>query len=499
MSSVPLFTALLTACMGVVRLVLHLWEWKQLNDKFGCEMPPMCPSKDPLGICDLLELLQADKQGHVLKTLEHRLERTRSQEGRNVSTFCIRQIGQVNGFTCDPMNVKATLATGFRDFDIGMARVGDLSPLLGTEFVSEREDWAHARALLRPLFNPEYTTNLGMDERHVQNAMRTLPVVSDNWTAPVNIQALFLNLTMDTATEFLFGESVQSQLASVEESASVEERTPSNDFAYHFDRAQWYCAGRIGLEKLYWILGGGDFRNSCHRVHAFVDRTVHSAQQKQRQGKDGNSLLLAIAEMCDDPAKLRSHLLDLLFAARDTTASLLGWAKLRHAIFTEIGSYKELQKITPTALQHCKYLQYFLKEVLRLYPPVPLDHRCAVRDTLLPRGGGRDGTSPVLVRKGQNVMCHPHVLHRQTEIWGEDAASFDPRRWADHRPDWGYLPFNGGPRKCIGQHQAIIQASYVLVRLVQRFDKIEDVRNEKEIKSTMTLVSEPAGGATVWY
>lgn len=367
--------------------------------------------------------------------------------------------------------------------------------------------------MLRPHFKQEYTTNLEMEERHVQNAMRNLPVFSDSWTAPVDIQAVFLNLTMDTATEFVLGKSVLSQLA------SVEEKMWTNDFAYHFERAQWYCAGRIALEKLYWILDGRGFRNSCRQIHTFVDKTVDSAQQKRRQWKDGNnlpnqqtsqdSLLYTIAEKYDDPAERRSHLLTLLFGGRDTTASLLSSAvlmlarypevlrELRHAILTEIGSYKEPQKITPTALQHCKYLQYFLKEVLRLYPPLPLDHRCAVRDTTLPRGGGRDGTFPVLVRKGQAVMYHPYVLHRQTEIWGKDAASFDPRRWSNHRPDWGYLPFNGGPRKCIGQHLAIIQASYVLVRLVQRFDKIEDVRKDKEIKSAMSIVSQPSGGVSV--
>ena len=132
MSPILLFTAFLTVCIGVVRFVLHLWKCKHLNDRFGCKMPPICPSKDPLGIWNMLELLKADKEGRVLEAIEHRLERTRFQEGRNVSTFRTRQIGQVNIFTCDPINVKTILATRFQDFDIEKARVGGLRPLLGT-------------------------------------------------------------------------------------------------------------------------------------------------------------------------------------------------------------------------------------------------------------------------------------------------------------------------------------------------------------------------------
>lgn len=64
-------------------------------------------------------------------------------------------------------------------------------------------------------------------------------------------------------------------------------------------------------------------------------------------------------------------------------------------------------------------------------------------------------------------------MHRRHDIFGPDADTFRPERWEDLRPGWGYLPFNGGPRICVGQQFALTRASYTIVRLVQEFEKIE--------------------------
>ena len=88
---------------------------------------------------------------------------------------------------------------------------------------------------------------------------------------------------------------------------------------------------------------------------------------------------------------------------------------------------------------------------LRLHPVVPRNSRQAVRDTVLPLGGGHDGLSHVLVPKGTLVTYNLYAMHRRTDIYGQDANAFRPERWMekDLRPRWGYLPFNGGPRICI--------------------------------------------------
>lgn len=112
--------------------------------------------------------------------------------------------------------------------------------------------------------------------------------------------------------------------------------------------------------------------------------------------------------------------------------------------------------------------------VLRLHPIVPGNARCAVRDTTLPIGGGPDGKSPIFIKAGQIVAYHVYVMQRRKDLYGEDALEFKPERWQYLRPryvhfrsfwliltqtnSWQYLPFNGGPRICIGQQFALTEA-----------------------------------------
>lgn len=349
-----------------------------------------------------------------------------------------------------------------------------------------------------------------MEERHVQKALQALPAANDRWTAATDIQSIFFRLTIDSATEFLFGESVETQLGALSDSKAEQ-------FPYYFDKSQWYCAHRGRFEGLHFLVNNKESRHSDQQVHAFVDHFVERALEMVRQEKitgdeekSSNYVFLhALAAATQDPIELRSQLLNILLAGRDTTASLLSWTilllarhpavfkKLRQTIMDDFGSFAHPRNITFASLKSCQYLQYTMSEVLRLYPVVPLNRRTATRDTTLPLGGGEDGTLPVYVKKGQSVMYNPHVLHRRKDIWGEDADVFDPDRWTSKKVSWDYIPFNGGPRICIGQQFALTEAGYVLVRLLQRFDGIEDVYPERKIRYGLTLTSCPADPTTV--
>lgn len=88
---------------------------------------------------------------------------------------------------------------------------------------------------------------------------------------------------------------------------------------------------------------------------------------------------------------------------------------------------------------------------LRVNTVVPTIIRNALKDTTLPVGGGEEGQSPIFVKAGQLVFAK-FTMHQREDIWGSDAAVWDPDRWATTRPGaWDYLPFSGGPRVCIGR------------------------------------------------
>lgn len=78
---------------------------------------------------------------------------------------------------------------------------------------------------------------------------------------------------------------------------------------------------------------------------------------------------------------------------------------------------------------------------LRLFSPVATNSRTAAKETVLPRGGGKDGSLPVLVRKGTLVRWLSHCLHRNKAVFGPDADEFRPERWDDLRVGYVFPPY----------------------------------------------------------
>jgi cytochrome P450 len=326
---------------------------------------------------------------------------------------------------------------------------------------------------------------------------------------------LFFQLTLDSATEFLFGESVGS-LNSTEGSEQYR-------FGKAFDLAQVQLETRRRLLALPYILPKTDFEKACDTVHAFVDKIVFKVLREtegldpektsNRDSKpDGDSkperyvFLTEMAKSTRDPKQLRDETLNILVAGRDTTASLLSHTfhvlARRPDIFNKLkAEVDELNGEKPDyeTLKAMKYLRYLLTEALRVYPVVPSNARFANKDTTIPRGGGPDGQSPVYVPKGGVVTYNVFAMHRRKDIYGPDADEFRPERWAPEenlRPGWGYLPFNGGPRICVGQQFALTEASYTIVRLLQEFKAIES-RDGSEWSEILGLTLAVGNGVKV--
>ena len=130
----------------------------------------------------------------------------------------------------------------------------------------------------------------------------------------------------------------------------------------------------------------------------------------------------------------------------------------------------------------------------------------AVRDTVLPVGGGSDGKSPLFIPAHTTVQWVAWAIHRRPDIWGPDSETFSPERWTDGslekrvQRDWAYIPFNGGPRVCIGQQYALTEAAYTVVRLVQEFRGglvIEEKEKEKPWLEMLTLTCAISGGVKI--
>lgn len=374
--------------------------------------------------------------------------------------------------------------------------------------------------MLRPQFTRDQVGDLDLEEMHVQHMFKHLPTKSDGWTDKVNLGPLFFRLTLDSATEFLFGQSVQSQIAALPNDSLDKQHFEKrgglewDKMGRCFDEATHGLGHRARYTEMWWLYSPKSFFDNCKEVHRFADYYVQLALNKDlydndelyqaRGGKRPKYIFLAeLVKSTRDPKELRDQLLNVLLAGRDTTAGLLGWTfwllardpavynKLRKTILDDFGRYTSPREITFATLKSCQYLQHVMNEVLRLYPSVPLNSRRAVRDTTIPRGGGPDGLSPVFIPKNREVNYSVHIMHRRRELWGDDAEQFKPERWEGRKPGWDYLPFNGGPRICLGQQFALTEAGYVIVRMMQKYDRIDRMNASDEPKHQYSVTTAP--------
>ena len=207
-------------------------------------------------------------------------------------------------------------------------------------------------------------------ESHIQKLIAKIP--RDGST--VDLQKLFFQLTLDSATEFLFGESV--------ESLTSPEGSEQEIFGRSFDYAQGRLGNRSRLGKLVLLFRDREFDEACKRVHRFVDNIVLRALERSQpkdaeksiDGKGDKQRYVFLHELINstrDPKQLRDELLNILLAGRDTTASLLShtfhqlarrpdiWNKL-------LAEVDELQGQKPDyeTLRNMKYLKYILNECM---------------------------------------------------------------------------------------------------------------------------------------
>ncbi|EAW10678.1 uncharacterized protein ACLA_051500 [Aspergillus clavatus NRRL 1] len=219
-----------------------------------------------------------------------------------------------------------------------------------------------------------------------------------------------------------------------------------------------------------WVLSPRSTRDHkadvCNRicrdfVQQFVEDAVQAAEGRRKEDdllgeermktKEKRIFSYELASQTSDKRRILDELMDVLLAERDTTASLLGnlffmlaknpaiWEKPRREVDV-------LQNRSPTykELRRLKYVQCRVNEYIDLSPPPSPSHY------------PRYSHSPLIRR-----------LPSSAERWedGELHLQLLPR--------WEYLPFNGGPRICIGQRYALNEVSYVLVRMVQKFRGLE--------------------------
>ncbi|KAI1106644.1 cytochrome P450 52A11 [Jackrogersella minutella] len=472
-------------------------------------------SNMPFGLDIIQKQVKASKN---YKSVEYFLE---CLENAPDYTAEARILGRRVVLTADPENIKAILATQFAEFGKGEQFHKDFSEFLGDSiFTTDGHIWHASRQLLRPQFSRERLSDLHCFESHLETffkavanggvlngADQQVDMEAGNGK-PLDISELLFRYTLDVATDFLLGMDTQSLT------------TPRQPFADAFNEVQRIQGIISRSGPLRHFLPMKSFRSGLEVVNEFcnvyIERALRLSPSElatKTKADEGYTFLHELASFTRDRKVLRDQLVAVLLAARDTTAATLSFAfyelarhpdavrRLRAEIAGQVGLAR-----TPTYedLKSMKFLQNVISETLRLYPAVPFDVRTALQDTTLPRGGGPDGAAPLPVLAGTAVTYSTLAMQRRADLYpsdAEDARAFAPQRWARWQPrPWQYVPFNGGPRICIGQQFALAEMAYVLTRVFQRFDRVESFMREVDgghPKLKTDIVVQPGDGVTV--
>jgi cytochrome P450 len=209
-----------------------------------------------------------------------------------------------------------------------------------------------------------------------------------------------------------------------------------------------------------------------------VDRLVTTIiKERQAHGGDRGDLLSMLMLARDDEGRpmteqqLRDEVITLLLAGHETTALALSWTWYLLSQHPDVDAKlaAELQEVlggrapAVSDLPRLRYAEQVVTEAMRLYPPAWGFGREAVADCEI---GG------YAIRAGTTVIVSPWVSHRDPRYFDEPTR-FRPERWADDfaakLPRFAYIPFGGGPRICIGNRFAMMEAVLVLATVAQRF------------------------------
>ena len=236
-----------------------------------------------------------------------------------------------------------------------------------------------------------------------------------------------------------------------------------------------------------------------------LDRLVYRfiAERRADPGDRGDLLSMLLQARDDDgqgmsDVQLRDEVITLFLAGHETTAIALSWTWYLLARHPEAEARlaAELEAVlagrAPALedLPRLVYAEQVVKEAMRLYPPAYAFGREALADCEI--GGYR-------VPAGATVFISQWAVHRDPRFFGADAEAFRPERWTAEfeaaLPRYAYLPFGGGPRVCIGNRFAMMEAVLLLATVARRFRL--PLASDREVAPFPSITLRPVGGVPV--
>jgi len=282
--------------------------------------------------------------------------------------------------------------------------------------------------------------------------------------------------------------------------SEVEQDVVDMDFALNDLIAEMAVRARRPVLIPDWVPLPGHIRYrrgiaTCERV---IARMI---AQRRAQGTDGRSDFLSRLMQARDPngqgltdEQLRDETVTMLLAGHETTALALSWtfyllgqhADIQRQLLEEVAHMLGERDATIDDVEKLTFTEAVIQESMRIYPPAWV----IGRESLAAFKVKDYGFGPETM-----VLVSPWVLHRHPKHF-DDPETFRPARWLapHHLPRYAYMPFGGGPRVCIGQRFAMIEAVLLLATIAQRFGVLW--QSDHPVTPYPSITLRPAGG--VW-
>jgi cytochrome P450 len=243
------------------------------------------------------------------------------------------------------------------------------------------------------------------------------------------------------------------------------------------------------------------FRRSIERL----DRTIYGIiDERRKSGEDRGDLLSMLLMAVDDEGdgsgmtdqQLRDEAMTIFLAGHETTANALAWTWYLLSLNPDAADamHRELDAVlgdrlpVPGDYPRLPYTEMVVAESMRMFPPAWAVSRLAIEDVTI---------GEWLVPRGAVVVAAQAVTHRDPR-WFPDPDRFDPLRFTPEakasRPKLSYFPFGAGPRICIGENFAWMEAVLIVATISQRW-KLELVSRDVTPQASITL--RPKGGITM--
>ncbi|HEV8440448.1 MAG TPA: cytochrome P450 [Methylomirabilota bacterium] len=260
-------------------------------------------------------------------------------------------------------------------------------------------------------------------------------------------------------------------------------------------------AGRLPLEDLIRKDRDRKLRADIRFMNEMVDRIIKERRESGDDVATKPDLLSYMLSGVDkktgerlDDLNIRYQIITFLIAGHETTSGLLSFAI--HALLNHpqvlARACDEVDRVLgpdpavkPTYAQvnQLGYISQVLDETLRLWPTAPVFALSPYKDTVI---GDR-----YKMRKNSQILVLVPMLHRDREIWGEQAEVFNPDNFSREaqrsRPANAFKPFGNGQRACIGRQFAMQEATLVLGLILQRLKLVDHTRYTLKIKETLTI------------